>query len=79
MKMVTPGSRRCSMSGGPTPEGADCSRSVAVTVSCCGKDESYAAGVATDAPVSPALLSHHHHADLFSNVELTGAEGVRVE
>lgn len=67
MKMVTPGSRRYSMSGGPTCCGTSAAGGRLETVSRCGQDESYAAGVATDAPVSPTWLSHHHHADLFSN------------
>ncbi len=70
--LTTPDSRRYSMSGGPTCGVSSAKSGRRKTVSCCGQDESYAAGVATDASVSPDWLSRQHHAALFSNAQVTG-------
>ncbi len=72
------------MTGGPTCGWSGAESGRRKTVSCRGQDESYAAGIATEVPVSPAWLSHHHHADLFSNVEhnrrmADSSPGVRVD
>ena len=67
--LTTPDSRRYSMSGGPTCGVSSAKSGRRKTVSCCGQDESYAAGVATDASVSPDWLSRQHHAALFSNAK----------
>ena len=72
MMLTTPDSRRYSMSGGPTCGVSSAKSGRRKTVSCCGQDESYAAGVATDASVSPDWLSRQHHAALFSNANVTG-------
>lgn len=55
------------MTGGPTCGGNGAGSGRRKTVSCWGQDESYAAGIATEVPVSPAWLSHHPHVRLFSN------------
>lgn len=65
--MVTPGRRRGLMTGGPTCGGNSAGSGRWKTVSCRGQDETHAAGIATEVPVSPAWLSHHPHAHLFSN------------
>ena len=73
--LTTPDSRRYSMSGGPTCGVSSAKSGRRKTVSCCGQDESYAAGVATDASVSPDWLSRQHHAALFSNRQFYGMKG----
>jgi hypothetical protein len=75
MRLATliPGSRAVPVSGGPTSR-LETALRCGVTVSCCGQDEPFAAGVATEAPVTPTWLSRQPHADVFSNAGVTGAE-----